>query len=55
MSTATNDVNVHRSGNAHLDWSATVNIKISDPTDASVGVCNLSVPIELVLENTQGL
>lgn len=39
-------VNVNRSNGG--DWDGHVNIQITDPTDASVGVCNLSVPIELV-------
>lgn len=51
ISRARNDVNVQRSGDVFLQWSANVDITIADPTDASVGVCNLSVPIELTLSN----
>lgn len=42
------NVIVLRNSISHSDWFGHVNIAISDPTDASVGVCNLSVGIELV-------
>jgi hypothetical protein len=42
------DVNLQRTVNGQSDMSFHVNIEISDPTDASVGVCDLSVGIELV-------
>lgn len=42
------DVNLQRAVNGQTDMSFHVNIEISDPTDASVGVCDLSVGIELV-------
>ena len=45
--TSTNSVQLNR--NAVLsDWSGQVKIQITDPTDASVGVCNLSVGVELI-------
>jgi hypothetical protein len=48
VSTATDDVNVHHNVNGQTDSITQVNIQIVDPTDASVGVCNLSVGVELV-------
>lgn len=48
VSQAANDVNVERHSGGQNDWEGHVNLQISDPTDASVGVCNLSVGIELV-------
>ena len=48
VSVATDDVNIHRTVNGQSDMITQVNIQIVDPTDASVGVCNLSVGVELV-------
>jgi hypothetical protein len=45
---AADDVNLQRTVNGQSDMSYHVNIEIADPTDASVGVCDLSVGIELV-------
>lgn len=50
---AANDVNLQRTVNGQSDNSYQVNIEISDPTDASVGVCALSAGIELVTGRIQ--
>lgn len=45
---APDDVNLQIAGHGQTDQTFNVNIQISDPTDASVGVCNLNVGIELI-------
>ena len=45
---ALNDVNLQEAVHGQSDSIFHVNIEISDPTDASVGVCDLSAGIELI-------
>ncbi len=45
---APDDVNLQEAVHGQSDQTFNVAIQISDPTDASVGVCNLNVGIELV-------
>lgn len=48
FTTRTDDFNVQRANTGQSDTTTQVNIQIVDPTDASVGVCNLSVGVELI-------
>lgn len=45
---APDDVNIQRAVHGQTDRISQIDIQISDPTDSSVGVCNLSAAIELI-------